>query len=62
MISIPNSNLQIFFHQFLIDSWEAYYNEGLDKGKVTVKLELVDKDGELTEAPFNPSERVVILK
>ena len=51
-----------FFHQFLIDSWEAYYIEGLDKGEVTIKLELVDKDGELIEAPFNPSERIVILK
>ena len=51
-----------FFDQFLIDSWEAYYIEGLDKGEVTIKLELVDKNGDLIETPFNPSERVVTLK
>ena len=51
-----------FFHQFLIDSWEAYYIEGLDKGEVTLKLELVDKDGDLIETPFNPSERIITLK
>ena len=51
-----------FTHQFLIDSWDAYYIEGLDKGDVTIKLELINKEGNLIETPFNPSERVVILK
>ena len=51
-----------FTHQFLIDCWNAYYIEGLDKGDVTIKLELINKEGNLIETPFNPSERVVILK
>ena len=51
-----------FTHQFLIDSWDAYYIEGLDKGDVTIKLELVNNEGKLIETPFNPSERVVTLK
>ena len=51
-----------FTHQFLIDSWDAYYIEGLDKGDVTIKLELINKEGNLIETPFNPSERVVTLK
>ena len=51
-----------FTHQFLIDSWDAYYIEGLDKGDVTIKLELIDNEGNLIETPFNPSERVVTLK
>ena len=50
------------FHQFLIDSWDAYYIEGLDKGDITIKLELVNNEGNLIETPFNPSERVVTLK
>ncbi len=50
------------FHQFLIDSWNAYYIEGLDKGDVTIKLELINNEGNLIETPFNPSERVVTLK
>ena len=50
------------FHQFLIDSWDAYYIEGLDKGDVTIKLELVNNEGNLIETLFNPSERVVTLK
>ena len=51
-----------FTHQFLIDSWDAYYIEGFDKCNVTIKLELINKEGNLIETPFNPSERVVILK
>ena len=51
-----------FTHQFLIESWDAYYIEGLDKGDVTIKLELINKEGNLIETPFNPSERVVTLK
>ena len=51
-----------FTHQFLIDSWDAYYIEGLDKGDVKIKLELINNEGNLIETPFNPSERVVTLK
>ena len=51
-----------FTHQFLIESWDAYYIEGLDKGDVTIKLELINNEGDLIETLFNPSERVVTLK
>lgn len=47
--------------EFLIDEWSPYYIEGLSKGEVSIKLELIDKDGELINTPFNPSERKVIL-
>ena len=50
------------FHQFVIDSWDAYYIEGLDKGDVKIKLELVNNEGNLIETPYNPSERVITLK
>ena len=51
-----------FTHQFLIESWDAYYIEGLDKGDVTIKLELINNEGDLIETPFNPSSRTVVLE
>ena len=48
--------------EFLIDEWSSYYIEGLPKGEISIKLELIDNDGELINAPFNPSERIVILE
>ena len=35
--------------------------EGLPKGEVTIKLELLDSEGNLVESPFNPVERTVTL-
>ena len=49
-------------HQFLIDSWEPYYIEGLQKGEVSFKIELINKNGKAIETPFNPSERVITLE
>lgn len=46
---------------FLLDNWEPYVMEGLPMGENTVKLELLDKDGNLVDAPFNPVERTVTL-
>ena len=48
--------------EFLIDEWAPYIIEGLPKGEITIKLELLNSYGELIENPFNPSIRKVILK
>ena len=47
--------------EFLIDEWSPYYIEGLPKGEVKIKLELINSSGELIDSPFNPSNRTVIL-
>ncbi len=47
--------------EFMIDEWSPYYIEGLPKGEISIKLELINKDGELINTPFNPSERKVFL-
>jgi hypothetical protein len=49
-------------HDFLVDEWTPFYIEGLDKGEVSITLELLDNDGELIETPFNPSSRTVVLE
>lgn len=38
-----------------INKWDAYFIQGLQLGKHTVRLELVDKDGQLVPGPFNDS-------
>ena len=48
--------------EFIIDEWAPYYIEGLPKGNITFKLELIDYKGNLIQTPFNPSERTVILE
>jgi len=48
--------------EFIIDEWAPYYIEGLSKGKVKIKLELIDSSGRLIDTYFNPSERTVILE
>ena len=47
---------------FLIDEWAPYVLEGLGKGEVVIKLELIDKDGNLIDGPFNATERKVTLE
>ena len=47
--------------EFLIDEWAPYFIEGLPMGEVTIKLELLDPNGESVESPFNPVERTVTL-
>lgn len=46
---------------FLLDSWQPYFMEGLPEGELTVKLELIDKDGQPIAGPFNTVERKVKL-
>ena len=48
--------------EFIIDEWAPYYIEGLPKGEIKIKLELIDSSGSLIDTPFNPSERTVILE
>ena len=47
--------------EFIIDEWAPHYIEGLPMGTSTIKLELIDKDGNLIEGPFNSVERTVTL-
>jgi hypothetical protein len=46
---------------FLIDEWAPFYVEGLPKGDIQVKLELIDVNGEVIPGPFNVVERTVKL-
>jgi len=46
---------------FLLTKWEPVFIEGLPLGDVTIKLELLDKDNNLVNAPYNPVERTVKL-
>ncbi len=48
--------------EFIIDDWAPYYIEGLTKGEISIKLELIDEMGELIDSPFNPSVRTVTLQ
>ena len=47
--------------EFMIDEWAPYYVENLPKGEATVKLELLDAEGNLIPGPFNSVERKVTL-
>ena len=48
--------------EFLIDEWAPYYIEGLPKGEISIKLELINSNGDLIDSPFNPSLRTVVFK
>ena len=48
--------------EFIIEEWAPYYIEGLTKGEIKIKLELIDSSGNLIDSPFNPSNRTVILE
>ena len=47
--------------EFMIDEWAPHYIEGLPLGENTIKLELVDADGNLIDGPFNSVERTITL-
>lgn len=48
--------------EFMLDKWQPYFIEGQEMGEMTIKLELLDKDGNLIASPFNPVTRTVTLK
>lgn len=47
--------------EFMLTKWQPYMVEGLPKGEVTVKLELLDAEGNAVPGPFNVVERTVTL-
>ena len=47
--------------EFRLKKWAPYVIEGLPMGEVTIKLELLDKDGNAVPGPFNSVERTVTL-
>lgn len=48
--------------EFLIEKWAAYQIEGLSKNQNTIRIQLLDKNRNLIEGPFNDSgERVFNL-
>lgn len=49
-------------NEFTIDEWAPYFIEGLPMGENTIKLELVDVNGNLITGPFNAVERSIILE
>ncbi|MBK6267022.1 phosphopeptide-binding protein [Marivirga sp. S37H4] len=49
--------------EFMIDNWQPFYIEGHEEeGEMTIKLELLDANGELIPSPYNPVERTITLK
>ena len=47
---------------FMLKQWLPYIMEGLPMGENTIKLELVDSNGNLVPGPFNTVERKITLK
>jgi len=48
--------------EFEITEWVPYVIKGLEKGEVTIRLQLVDANGESIPGPFNDVTRKVMLK
>ncbi len=48
--------------EFMVDEWAPMVLEGLPMGENTVKIELLDSDGNLIESPFNSEERTFTLE
>ncbi len=48
--------------EFMINEWKPYYITGLPMGEATIKLELLDNNGNLVQSPFNPVTRTITLE
>ncbi len=48
--------------EFMITEWSPQFIEGLPMGQSTIKLELLDAEGNLVNSPFNPVERSITLE
>ena len=48
--------------QFILTKWTGYAIKGLKMGKNNIKLELVDKDGEVIPGEFNTVKRTITVK
>lgn len=46
---------------FLLDTWQAYFIEGLPMGENTINLQLLNKEGELINTPMNDITRTFTL-
>ena len=46
----------------ILDTWQPYYIEGLEMGDNTIKLTLIEKDGNAVNTALNPVERTFTLK
>jgi hypothetical protein len=46
----------------LINKWQPYYIEGMPMGENTIKLTLLDKEGNPADVPLNPVERTFTLQ
>ena len=47
--------------EHMVDTWQPYYITGMEMGENTIELALVDKAGNLVEAPLNPVSRTFTL-
>ncbi len=48
--------------EFMITEWAPQFIEGLPMGQSTIKLELMDAEGNLVNSPYNPVERTITLE
>ncbi len=48
--------------EFMITEWKPYLLKGLPMGENTVKLELLDQNGNMIDSPFNGVERTFTLE
>ncbi len=48
--------------EHMVDTWQPYYIEGLPMGENTITLTLVDKEGNVVDAPLNPVSRTFTLQ
>lgn len=49
--------------EFILNSWQPYFVEGLSMGEHAFRIQLIDANGEVVSGPFNDSgERVINLK
>ncbi len=56
-ISATENNVKVTINstEFIIDKWAAYTIKGLTKANNTIRLQLIDNNGNLIDGPFNDS-------
>jgi hypothetical protein len=56
-ISENGNNVKVIINEteFILNKWAAYQIEGLPKPDNTIRIQLLDKNGNLIEGPFNDS-------
>ena len=48
--------------EFMLDQWLPYQMEGLPAGQATIKLELIDRGGNMVPGPFNSVTRTITVQ